>query len=148
MYIEFEQSEADRNAELEDYNSDSEEEFESNYEVVDPGGDEDQTDSTLEADVTEVANALANQHLFVEPTFMRSLDLEAMHAPKFPQYMNVEPTKSLVEVDPSINVKSFIVKVQSKFNYTISYRKAWLPKQMAVESIFGYWEASYEALPI
>ncbi|XP_057756101.1 uncharacterized protein LOC130975304 [Arachis stenosperma] len=41
-----------------------------------------------------------------------------------------------------------IAEVQSKFNYTISYRKAWLAKQKAVESIFGGWEASYEALPI
>ncbi|XP_052114414.1 uncharacterized protein LOC127745585 [Arachis duranensis] len=56
--------------------------------------------------------------------------------------------KPLVEVDPSIRVKSVIAEVQSKFNYTISYRKAWLAKQKAVESIFRGWEASYEALPI
>ncbi|XP_025637995.1 uncharacterized protein [Arachis hypogaea] len=59
-----------------------------------------------------------------------------------------EAIKPLVEVDPSLKVKSVIVEVQSKFNYTISYRKAWLAKQKAVESIFGGWEASYEALPI
>ncbi|RYR27156.1 hypothetical protein Ahy_B02g061492 [Arachis hypogaea] len=61
LYIEFEQSAADRDIELEDYNSDSEEEFESNYEVVDPGVDEDQADEAMVADVTDVANALANQ---------------------------------------------------------------------------------------
>ncbi|XP_057745725.1 uncharacterized protein LOC130963636 [Arachis stenosperma] len=59
-----------------------------------------------------------------------------------------EAIKPLVEVDPSIKVKSVIADIQSKFNYTISYRKAWLAKQQAVESIFGSWEASYEALPI
>ncbi|XP_057724141.1 uncharacterized protein LOC130940106 [Arachis stenosperma] len=59
-----------------------------------------------------------------------------------------EAIKPLVEVDPSIRVKLVIAEVQSKFNYTISYRKAWLAKQKAVESIFGGWEASYEALPI
>ncbi|XP_057756256.1 uncharacterized protein LOC130975482 [Arachis stenosperma] len=59
-----------------------------------------------------------------------------------------EAIKPLVEVDPSIRVKSVIAEVRSKFNYTISYRKAWLAKQKAVESIFGGWEASYEALPI
>ncbi|XP_016185331.2 uncharacterized protein LOC107626962 [Arachis ipaensis] len=48
-----------------------------------------------------------------------------------------EAIKPLVEVDPSIKVKSVIAKVQSKFNYTISYRKAWLAKQKAMESIFG-----------
>ncbi|XP_015949777.1 uncharacterized protein LOC107474655 [Arachis duranensis] len=311
MYIEFEQSAADREIELEEYNSDSEEDFESNYEVVDPGGNEDEADEAMVADVADVANALANQQPFVEPSFMRSLDLDAMHAPEYPQYLNAgvvgstgpdwlprpdrpvrpdrscrsnrtssvyqidrfdrtghldrigrsdyskicdviaaelplmpdgeftvgmefssreavikamkdytirrgvdyrvhesEPTtfyakctqygagcdwlirvskmsrkfcweirryngshtctratisqdhskldsntvaeaiKPLVEVDPSIRVKSVIADVQSKFNYTISYRKAWLAKQKAVESIFGGWEASYEALPI
>ncbi|XP_016168617.1 uncharacterized protein LOC107611177 [Arachis ipaensis] len=230
---------------------DSEEEFESNYEVVDPGGNEDQADKAMVANVADVANALANQQPFVEPSFMRSLDLDVMHAPEYPQYVNAvkfplmpdgeftvgmefssreavikemkdytirrgvdyrvhesEPTtfyakctqygagcdwlitvskmsrkfcweirryngshtctratisqdhskldsntvaeaiKPLVEVDPSIRVKSVIAEVQSKFNYTISYRKAWLAKQKAVESIFGGWEASYETLPI
>ncbi|QHO43336.1 uncharacterized protein DS421_5g161950 [Arachis hypogaea] len=61
LYIEFEQSAADRDIELEDYNSDSEEEFESNYEVVDPGVDEDQSDEAMVVDVANVANALANQ---------------------------------------------------------------------------------------
>ncbi|RYR46971.1 hypothetical protein Ahy_A07g032864 [Arachis hypogaea] len=88
LYIEFEQSAADRDIELEDYNSDSEEDFESNYEVVDPGGNEDQADEAMVADVADVANALANQQPFVEPSFMRSLDLDAMHAPEYPQYLN------------------------------------------------------------
>ncbi|XP_052114442.1 uncharacterized protein LOC107480949 [Arachis duranensis] len=250
LYIEFEQSEADRNIELEDYNSESEDEFESNYEIVGPGEDEEAAGGAMNADVAEVANALANPHPFQEPSFMQSLDLGAMHAPEFPQYMNPappvvadgeftvgmefssreavikamkdytirrgvdyrvyesEPTtfyakcieygngcdwlirvtkmqkkycweirryngshtctrstisqdqskldsktvaeaiKPLVEVDPSIKVKSVIADIQSKFNYTISYCKAWLAKQQAVESIFGSWEASYEALPI
>ncbi|XP_025604127.1 uncharacterized protein [Arachis hypogaea] len=226
LYVEFEQSAVDRDIELEDYNSDSEEEFESNYEVVDPSVDEDQADEAMVADVADVANALANQQPFVEPSFMRSLDLEAMHEPEFPQYANAaelplmldgeftvgmefssreavikamkdytirrgvdyrgdqnvqkvlleirryngshtctratisqnhskldsntvaEAIKPLVEVDPSIRVKSVIAEVQAKFNYTISYRKAWLAKQKAVGSIFGGWEASYEALPI
>ncbi|RYR55097.1 hypothetical protein Ahy_A06g030344 isoform A [Arachis hypogaea] len=60
LYIEFEQSKADRNIELEDYNSDSEAEFESNYEVGDPSGDEDQVDGTMQTNVAEVTNALVN----------------------------------------------------------------------------------------
>ncbi|RYR15713.1 hypothetical protein Ahy_B04g072629 [Arachis hypogaea] len=176
LYIEFEQSEADRNIEQKDYNSDSEEEFESNYEVVGPDRDKDQGDGTMAPNVTEVANALANKHPFEEPSFMRVLDLEAMHAPEFSEYMNTdyrvyesepltfyakctqygsgcdwlirismisrkycwdhlkldsstiaEAIKLLVEADPSIKMKS------SKFNYTISYRKAWLAKQKAVK---------------
>ncbi|RYR24951.1 hypothetical protein Ahy_B02g058560 [Arachis hypogaea] len=88
LYIEFEQSEADHNIELEDYNSESEDEFESNYEIVSPGEDEDEADGAMNADVAEVTNALANPYLFQEPSFMRSLDLEAMHALEFLQYMN------------------------------------------------------------
>ncbi|RYR34200.1 hypothetical protein Ahy_A10g048939 [Arachis hypogaea] len=167
---------------LENYNSDSEEEFESNYEVINPGVAEDQPDEAVVVDVADVANALANQQLFVEPSFMRSLDLKAVHAPKFPQYVNAaelplmpdgeftvgmefssreavikamkdytirigvdyrvheatisqdhskldsntvaKTIKPLVEVDPSIRVKSVIAEVQAKFNYTISCRKA------------------------
>ncbi|RYQ82155.1 hypothetical protein Ahy_B10g100765 [Arachis hypogaea] len=87
LYVEFEQSEADRNIVREDYNSDSEEEFESNYEFVGPDGDEDQGDGNTTADVTEVANALTNEVPFEEPSFMRVLDLEAMHVPEFSEYM-------------------------------------------------------------
>ncbi|RYR57276.1 hypothetical protein Ahy_A05g022999 [Arachis hypogaea] len=250
LYVEFEQSEADRNILREDYNSNSEEEFESNYEVVGPDGDEDQGDGPMAPDVSDVANALANEVPFEEPSFMRVLDLEAMHVPEFPDYTSAEipfvadgefavgmefssreavikaikeytirrsvdyrvyesepltfyakctqygsgcdwlirvsmisrkycwvirryngshtctratisqdhsklgsnsiaeAIKPLVEADPSLKVKSVIAEVQSKFNYTVSYRKAWLAKQKAVEKIFGGWEASYEALPI
>ncbi|RYR59263.1 hypothetical protein Ahy_A05g025113 [Arachis hypogaea] len=59
-----------------------------------------------------------------------------------------EVIKLLVKVDPSIKVKSIIAEVQSKFNYTISYHKAWLAKQELVEKFFGGWKASYETLPI
>ncbi|RYQ89729.1 hypothetical protein Ahy_B09g096225 isoform E [Arachis hypogaea] len=59
-----------------------------------------------------------------------------------------EVIKSLVEADPSLKVKSVIAEVQSKFNYTVNYRKARLAKQGVVEKIFGGWEASFEALPI
>ncbi|RYR74633.1 hypothetical protein Ahy_A02g009358 [Arachis hypogaea] len=90
LYIEFEQSEPNQNIVRKDYNSDREEEFESNYEVVDPNGDEDQGDGTMAPNVTDVANALANEVLFEKPSFMRVLDLEAMHAPEFPDYMSVE----------------------------------------------------------
>ncbi|RYR20673.1 hypothetical protein Ahy_B03g065879 [Arachis hypogaea] len=97
VYVEFEQSEADLNIEREDYNSDSEEEFESNYEVVGPDGDEDQGDGTMAPNVTDVANTLANEHPFEEPSFMRVLDLEAMHASKFPEYTNAG-TKAVIRV--------------------------------------------------
>ncbi|RYR59273.1 hypothetical protein Ahy_A05g025129 [Arachis hypogaea] len=225
LYIEFEQFEADRNILRENYNSDSEKEFESNYEVVGPEGDKDQGDGSVAPNLTDVANALVNEVPFEEPSFMRVLDLEAMHAPEFPDYMSAEvpfvadgefvvgmefssrktvikamkeyilrrsvdyrvyesepltfyakctqygsgcdwlirvirryngshtctratisqnhskldsntiteAIKPLIEADPSLKVKSVIAKVQSKFNYTVSYRKVWLAKQKSVE---------------
>nr|XP_025680433.1 uncharacterized protein LOC112782301 [Arachis hypogaea] len=204
-----------------DYDSESEEEFKSNYEVVGEDGDEKQADDSVAPNVTDVANALANEEPFEEPSFMRILDLKAMHAPEFPDYMSAkvpfvaygefavgmefssseavikamkeytlrisvdyrvyeselltfyakctqyesgatisqdhskldsntiaEAIKPLVEADPSLKVKSVIAEEQSKFNYTVSYQKAWLAKQKYVEKIFGDWEVSYEALPI
>ncbi|RYR18945.1 hypothetical protein Ahy_B03g063570 isoform B [Arachis hypogaea] len=47
-----------------------EDEFESNYEVVNPNEDDDEVDDTMETNVAEVANALANQHPFEESFFM------------------------------------------------------------------------------
>ncbi|RYQ91877.1 hypothetical protein Ahy_B09g097922 [Arachis hypogaea] len=101
MYIEFEQSEADRNIVREDYNSDNEEEFESNYEVIGPDGDEDQGDNTMAPNVTDVANALANEVPFEVPSFMQVLDLEAMHAPEFPEYMSVGYSRTICEYEVS-----------------------------------------------
>ncbi|RYR15928.1 hypothetical protein Ahy_B04g072895 [Arachis hypogaea] len=41
---------------------------------------------------------------------------------------DLEVIRPLVEFDPSIRVKSIFAEVQSMFNYTINYRKAWLTK--------------------
>ncbi|RYR11268.1 hypothetical protein Ahy_B05g079735 [Arachis hypogaea] len=40
--------------------------------------------------------------------------------------------RPLVETDPSLKVKFIIMEVQSSFNYTISYRKAWLTKYSGI----------------
>ncbi|RYR24818.1 hypothetical protein Ahy_B02g058362 [Arachis hypogaea] len=100
---------------------DSEKEFESNYEVVDSGVDEDQADGTMEADVADVANVLTNQHPFEEPTFMRSLDLEAMHAPKFPQYINVAelPVVTDGEFTVGMEFSSRAAVIKAMKDYTI-----------------------------
>nr|XP_025678319.1 uncharacterized protein LOC112778184 [Arachis hypogaea] len=209
LYVEFEQSEADWNIVREDYNSDSEEEFESNYEFVGPDGDEDQGDGNTAPDVTEhrtggravqVTESLVQplyKYLLEVPivadgefvvgmefssreavikaikdyTIRRSVDYWVYESEpltfyaKCTQYGSgcdwlirdhskldsitiAEVIKSLVEADPSLKVKSVIAEVQSKFNYTVNYRKARLAKQGVVEKIFGGWEASFEALPI
>ncbi|XP_016168635.1 uncharacterized protein LOC107611194 [Arachis ipaensis] len=231
LYVELEQSEADRNIGRKDYNSDNEEEFESNYEVVAP--DEEnvkvtgrwlrmwqtlqmhlQTNirlrSRLSCGIPMVADGefavgmeFSSREVIImamkDYTIRRGVDYRVYESEpltfyaKCTQYGSgcnwlisvsmisrkycwvirryngshtctratisqdhskldsnsiAEAIKPLVEADPSIKVKSVIAEVQSKFNYTISYRKAWLAKQKAVEKIFGGWEASYEALPI
>ncbi|XP_073219581.1 uncharacterized protein [Cicer arietinum] len=50
-------------------------------------------------------------------------------------------------MDPSIKVKVIIAQIQALYNYTISYRKAWLGKNKAIEQIYGNWEESYNQLP-
>ncbi|XP_016165209.1 uncharacterized protein LOC107607822 [Arachis ipaensis] len=58
-----------------------------------------------------------------------------------------EAIRPLVESDSSIKVKFKIAEVQSRFNYTISYQKAWLTKQKSIAKVFGGWKDSYQALP-
>ncbi|XP_072087355.1 uncharacterized protein [Arachis hypogaea] len=204
LYVEFDEIEdidfLEPNIDWMGYNTESDEEFEGNYEVVGLTEDVKEDDISVEGDVADIANALVNQHSSGESSFMHTLNLNAMHVPEFSEYVNrvstivvdgefvvgmefnsretviaavkeyngshtcirstisqdhakldsgpiAEAIKSLVEVDPFLKVKSVIAEVQSKFNYTISYRKAWLAKQKVVEKIFGGWEASYEALP-
>ncbi|RYQ88036.1 hypothetical protein Ahy_B09g095478 isoform A [Arachis hypogaea] len=215
-FVQFQTKYVTDEASMQDmFSIDSEEEFESNYEVVGPDGDEVPGDGAMAPDVSDVATALANDVPFEEPSFMRVLDLEVMYVPEFPDYINAGLSAEILfvadgefavgmefssreavikaikeytirrsvdyrvyESEPLTfyakciqygsgcdwlirvsmisrkycwvvrRVKSVIAEVQSKFNYTVSYQKAWLAKQKAVEKIFGGWEASYEALPI
>ncbi|RYQ83793.1 hypothetical protein Ahy_B10g102643 [Arachis hypogaea] len=48
----------------------------------------------------------------------------------------IDAIRTLVEADPSIKVKSIIAEVQSRFNYTVSYHKAWLAKRKSIAKIF------------
>jgi len=50
-------------------------------------------------------------------------------------------------MDTSITVKVIIAHIREKFNYTISYRKAWRAKNKEIESIYGNWEESCKELP-
>ncbi|RYQ84576.1 hypothetical protein Ahy_B10g103996 [Arachis hypogaea] len=69
----------------EEENNDSEEEFAANYEVDDKNDDKDLAGSPA---VQNKANAIVSQQPFGVPPFMRTLDLKAMHAPKFLEYVN------------------------------------------------------------
>jgi proline dehydrogenase len=58
-----------------------------------------------------------------------------------------ESIKSLVEKDPSVKVKVIIAHIRERFNYTTTYKKAWIAKNKAIEQIYGNWEKSYQELP-
>ena len=55
--------------------------------------------------------------------------------------------KTLVHADASTKPKLIIAHIQEKFNYTTTYRKAWMAKNAAIESIYGNCEESYNVLP-
>ena len=97
LYVEFEHIAADevqhdtmcRMTELRrslKMNDDSDEDFEATYET----GDEDEDDIEGGEAVAETLVVLAavSQPMGVPP-FMCSLDLDAMHAPEFPEYANI-----------------------------------------------------------
>ncbi|XP_050875427.1 uncharacterized protein LOC127079059 [Lathyrus oleraceus] len=46
----------------------------------------------------------------------------------------------------SDNVKVIITHVAEKYRYIISYKKAWIAKCKAIESLYGNWETSYNDL--
>ncbi|RYQ80375.1 hypothetical protein Ahy_Scaffold1g106832 isoform A [Arachis hypogaea] len=69
----------------EEDNNDSEDEFEANYEVDDKNDDGDLVGNPA---VQDEANAIVSQHPFGVPSFMRTLDLEAMYPPEFSEYAN------------------------------------------------------------
>ncbi|XP_058753389.1 uncharacterized protein LOC131626586 [Vicia villosa] len=53
----------------------------------------------------------------------------------------------LVDKDPSLKVKTIISHIVATYNYTPSYRKAWLAKTKAIKIVYGNWEDSYKRLP-
>ncbi|RYR31557.1 hypothetical protein Ahy_B01g056368 [Arachis hypogaea] len=84
----------------EEDNNDNEEEFEANYEVDDKNNDEDLANNPA---VQNEANAIVNHHPFGVPSFMRTLDLAAMHAPEFPKYTNMDMLWLLIKVTTTIS---------------------------------------------
>ena len=55
--------------------------------------------------------------------------------------------REIVEADPSTPISTIIAHIKTTLGYTISYRKGWLGKQIAIQNIFGNWEESYAKLP-
>ncbi|KAF1893745.1 hypothetical protein Lal_00002267 [Lupinus albus] len=49
--------------------------------------------------------------------------------------------------DPDIPIKALVKEIGSRFGYTVTYRKAWIAKQLAISRIYGDLEGSYNELP-
>ena len=52
----------------------------------------------------------------------------------------------MVEENEQLTILTFIAFVRQEFRYTITYRKAWLTKQWALEQVYDNWEESYNIL--
>ncbi|KAK5775045.1 hypothetical protein PVK06_042912 [Gossypium arboreum] len=52
----------------------------------------------------------------------------------------------IVKDMPTIKVSVLIAEIQARFQYRVSYRKAWIAKQMAMEQLYGDFDASYNEL--
>ncbi|RYR04501.1 hypothetical protein Ahy_B06g084249 [Arachis hypogaea] len=92
LYVEFEEIQdvdiREPNIDWMGYNTESDGEFEDNYEIVGPTENIEEDDISVEVDVGVVANALVDQHPSEEPSFMHTLNLGTMHALEFPEYIN------------------------------------------------------------
>ncbi|KAF1884130.1 hypothetical protein Lal_00046418 [Lupinus albus] len=53
----------------------------------------------------------------------------------------------LLSEDPGILVKALVEEIVTRFGYTVTYRKAWTAKQIAMSQIYCDWERSYKELP-
>ncbi|PPD76105.1 hypothetical protein GOBAR_DD26970 [Gossypium barbadense] len=52
----------------------------------------------------------------------------------------------MVKDIPTIRVSVLIAEIQARFQYRVSYRKAWVAKQMAMEQLYGDYDSSYNEL--
>ncbi|KAK5804044.1 hypothetical protein PVK06_031693 [Gossypium arboreum] len=52
----------------------------------------------------------------------------------------------MVKDMPTIKVSVLIAEIQVRFQYRVSYRKAWIAKQMAMKQLYGDFDASYNEL--
>ncbi|XP_075473334.1 uncharacterized protein LOC142504342 [Primulina tabacum] len=53
----------------------------------------------------------------------------------------------IVRCDPSCEIKYVIQLVKDRYNYQISYGKAWYSLKREVENVYGTWESSVRLLP-
>ncbi|KAL8496795.1 hypothetical protein ACS0TY_020465 [Phlomoides rotata] len=61
--------------------------------------------------------------------------------------MLADDMESLVQVNPAYDVKYVIKHSATKYNFNVSYQKAWQALKRARENVYGTWESSCQHLP-
>ncbi|KAF7813922.1 uncharacterized protein G2W53_034898 [Senna tora] len=54
--------------------------------------------------------------------------------------------RGMVERSADVPMSQIIQRVKEEYQFTVSYRKAWLGKQKALAAVYGKWEDSYDTL--
>jgi len=54
--------------------------------------------------------------------------------------MIAQSIHEIIQVNPSTPVSTIIAHMKSILEYIVSYRKAWLGKQLAIEKVYDNWE--------
>ncbi|KAF7814543.1 serine/threonine-protein phosphatase 7 long form-like protein [Senna tora] len=66
----------------------------------------------------------------------------------FYSQLDVERARGFTgDFEPGVSVASIIERMNTQFNFEVSYKKAWLAKHKAITRVFGNWESSYSKLP-
>ncbi|XP_068498438.1 uncharacterized protein [Phaseolus vulgaris] len=60
--------------------------------------------------------------------------------------MIAQSIHEIIQADPSTPVSTIIAHMKSSLGYTVTYKKAWLGKQLGIENVYGNWEESYQKL--
>ncbi|XP_028090242.1 uncharacterized protein LOC114290494 [Camellia sinensis] len=55
--------------------------------------------------------------------------------------------KGQIAISPELPLTTIIEVINEKFQFTISYKKAWLTRTKAIAMVFGDWDESYRRLP-
>ncbi|PPS10075.1 hypothetical protein GOBAR_AA10571 [Gossypium barbadense] len=85
------------------------------------------------------------------PSTIHEIDIDLNAAPESDvvgddAYHSSDPSDHEVDNVPTIKVSVLIAEMQTRFQYRVSYRKAWIAKQMAMEQLYRDFDASYNQL--
>jgi len=79
---------------------------------------------------------LEGVHTCVSPTISQDHN-------KLGHRMIARSIHEIIQANPSTPVSTIIVHMKSSLEYTVTYKKAWLGKQLGIENVYSNWEESY-----